>query len=325
MSSSSRSKRDNRVNRNDRSSGRPVMARFEAWAAVAGLVAGAGLLGAAGCGFEAGPSAFDDQELAAEDNDDEQPAGDELGGGSGAGTLAGTWLMAHQASSCVIGQEQVSTAYYLVEIEEEGAALRENRRLCDLNASEILGFRPVASAQTLESVSFPQVDRGIISSLVPGAHYASSTAVGLWGIELDDPMADEVPTDGDDPAVIDGDGDGNPGVTMALEGSGCDRYMGQRQIVRFSGRLEQPNDIRGTSVHATETVVYGASGSVCELAPQVASNDEYSRFRMVRIDGRGGAVDAAAADDEPIGCDDISPYVGQLLEDEDRPPNDDHC
>ncbi len=275
-----------------------------------------------GCGFEAGPSAFEDQEIEDSNDGPGEPSGDELGGGGGAGTMAGTWLKVHQASSCVLGQEQVSTAYYLVEIEEDGSALREDRRLCHLEASAVLGFRPVASPETLASVQFPQVDRAIVTSLLPGAYYASSTAVGLWGIELDDPLVEAVPADPEDERVVDGEGDGNPGVTLELEGSGCERYMGQRQIVRLYGQLEAPNDVRGGSVHTAEVEVYGASGSVCQLAPQVSSNDRDSLFRMVRVDGLGGAV-SAREDDEPIRCSDIEQFFGQVLEL--REPDDDNC
>lgn len=277
-----------------------------------------------GCGFDAGSPAFDDQHLQdGEHNQQNTVNGSEVGGGDGAGTMAGTWLKLHVASSCVLGQEQVSAAYYLVEIETEGVALREQRRLCGLELSPLLGFRPVASRAVLESVEFPMVDHGLVSSLLPGAHYGSSTVVGLWGIDLDDPIADPVPTDPDDEAVVDADGDGNPGVTMELEGSGCERYMGQRQIVKFYGSLVAPNDVVGSSVRTTETVVYGASGAVCELAPDVRANDDHSIFRMVRVDGLGGSVQAGDDSEGRITCSDIEQFYGRILEV--REPNDDNC
>lgn len=281
-------------------------------------------LATSGCGFEATPSQFDDQSVDPDDSNDSTPAATgELGEGDGAGTIAGTWLKIHVASSCVLDQEQVSAAYYLVDIEPDRAGFVEHRRLCELDASPLLGFRPVASEETLASVQFPPVDLGMVSSLRTGGGYASSTTVGLWGIELDDPLDDSIPTDPDDERVVDADGDGNPGVTMDLEGSGCERYMGQRQIVKYQGAFEAPNDIRGTSVRTTETEVYGASGGACELAPDVVSNDDHSFFRMVRVDGRGGAIDAAGDDNADIACSDVAELLDELWEV--REPNDEHC
>ncbi len=276
----------------------------------------------AGCALEAGQSAFDDQEIDPDEINEVEPPSDILGEGGGAGTMAGTWLKFHQASSCVLGQEQVTHAYYLVEIEEHGAGLKEERRLCELEMSAVLGFRPLATRQVLESIQFPHVDYAYMSNLLEGGIYTSSTEVALWGIELEDPVGDSIPVEVDDERVIDGDGDGNPGVSLELEGSGCERFMGQRQIIRYFGTLLAPNDIRGTSTTLTDIEVYGGSASVCELAPNVEGNDEHSLFRMVRIDGLGGAVQVGDGDG-PVECDDIGAYIDEIWEA--READDDNC
>lgn len=259
----------------------------------------------ASCGLERGDSVFRDQLLDAgdqlEDVEGLAPSG-ELGGGQGAGTMTGTWLRIHEASSCVLNQEQVSTAFYIVEIEEDGMALRERPRLCRLEMSEVLGFRPVATPAVLASIEFAEVDFGLVSRLVEGGAYSSATEVGLWGVELADPLRDLIPATGDAEGVIDGEGDGNPGVSLQLEGSGCERYMGQRQVVRYSGNFVAPNEIRGSSGTRTDIVVYGASASICQLAPTVVPNDEFSQFRLVRIDGLGGSINADEDGDGSIDC-----------------------
>ncbi len=276
-----------------------------------------------GCGLEAGESVFDDQEIGAASGNSSQPPAQELGQGSGAGTMAGTWLKIHVASSCVLGQEQVTTAYYLVDITEEGAGLREEKRICELQMSPILGLRPIASSDVLESIEFPHIDWALMSSLVEGSTYSSSTEVGLWGLALDDPIRDAVPVDPEDERVIDGDGDGNPGVSLELEGMGCDRFMGQRQVVRYFGTLESPNDIRGTSTTITDIEVYGGTSSLCELAPDVESNDDHSFFRMVRVDGLGGSVNADADGDGNVTCEEAASLFEAIWEP--READDDHC
>ncbi len=281
-------------------------------------------LALAACVPERGESEFPDQEIG-EDGDGEilPPISGEIGAGPGAGTMTGTWLKVHEASSCVLGQEQLTLAYYLVEIEEDGLALREHRRLCQLDLSPVLGFRPVAAPEVLESIEFPMVDRGLITRLVAGGAYSSATEVGLWGGELDDPLEDILPVDPEDERVVDGEGDGNPGVTLQLEGSGCERYMGQRQVVRYFGRVEAPNDLVGHSATTTQTAVYGASAPVCELAPAVEANDDHSRFRMVRIDGLGGAVQADHDGDGEISCEEAGVYIDAIWDP--REPDDDLC
>lgn len=286
-----------------------------------GALASLGLI-AGGCGLEVEESTFEDQEVVVEDPNQEEPEEDELGVGSGAGTMTGTWMQIHIASNCVLGQEQVSTAIYLVDIETQGVGLAEERTLCSLDMSPVLGFKPLVSQEILDSIETPVIDKGMTTRLVEGGSYISSTEVGLWGLDLEDPLLDSLPTEADDPRVIDGDGDGNPGVSMKLEGSGCSRYMSQRQIVTYHGRFVAPNDIQGGSATYTQNEVYGASGAVCELAPPVEANDEHSFFRMVRVDGLGGSVDLSNSDGE-IGCDEVLPRGPDLWEA--REPDNDLC
>ncbi len=286
------------------------------------MLMAAAVVWSAGCGLEVEESTFEDQEVVGEEPNGEEPGSDELGAGSGAGTMSGTWMQIHVASNCVFGQEQVSSAIYVVDIETQGKALQEERKLCSLQMSPVLGFEPIVSQEILDSIVTPVIDTGMTTKLVEGGTYVSSTEIGLWGLDLDDPLRDSLPTDPDDPRVIDGDGDGNPGVSMDLDGSGCARYMSQRQIVTYFGTFEAPNDIRGGSATSTENEVYGASGAVCELAPPIEANDAHSFFRMVRIDGLGGSVDARNSDGE-IGCPQVEPFAADIWEV--RAPDNDLC
>ena len=288
--------------------------KFENYRNLAGLLCSFLAIGLFGCGLEAGaPGEFEEQELQTGEREEVEPA-EGLGEGPGAGTMTGTWLKVHAASSCVLNQEQVSYAYYLVEFEDDRRGLRESKRLCGLDLSPLLGFRPVASREVLESVEFVEIDQGLVTRYVPGGVYASATEIGLWGLDLEDPLQDDVPTQSDDERVVDSDGDGNPGVTLELEGSGCSRFMGQRQVVRYFGEFVAPNDIRGRTATRTDMEVYGATAAICELSPQVVPNDGESEFRMVRIDGRGGAVDGDENGDGQITCDDVERWIEAIWE-----------
>ncbi len=270
------------------------------------LIVGAVLI--AGCVVDRTDGTFEDQVVP--DGRVEADAGFAsdvaFGEGPGAGTMDGTWLLAHQASNCVLNQEQVSVAFYLVEIEAEGRVTRESRRTCAFELSPVLGLRPIIPQAVSDSIEFVSVDEGYYSSPAENAAYTSSTEVALWGVELEDPRLDALPVEATDPRVIDADGDGNPGVTFEIEGSECVRYVSQRQIVRYQGVFQRPNLIEGSSLTITDSVLYDSTQPLCGVNPDLIPNDAFSEFRMARVDGLGGAVDADQDGDGSISCDEVA-------------------
>lgn len=298
---------------------REVAQRVGRWGVACGLLAGV-----VGCQVERGESRFEAQSvedvgLAEVGSSTDVGPGD----GQGAGTLGGVWLQAHRASSCVLGQEQVSMGYYIVTIAEEGELLDEQRTLCALELSPVLGLRPLVPPAVIESIVTPAIDRGFVTRPTTGGAYTSATEVGLWGLELDDPTGAPIPTEAGDPAVVDADADGQPGVTLEIAGSSCRRYMAQRQIVRYTGQLTAPNRIEGGSATTTRMEVYGASASLCAIAPDVEPNDAFSTFTMVRVDGLGGALDLDADADGTISCAEAAPTFAQVLAN--REPDNENC
>ncbi len=236
-----------------------------------------------------------------------------LGGGPGAGTLAGTWLAVHEASSCVLIEEQVTWASYIVEIEEDARVLTERRTQCEIALSPVLGLQVTIPDAVIESIEMIEVDKGFVSSFGTGGAYSSATELSLWGLDLDEPLAGEVPDDPADRAVVDSDGDGNPGVTFAA-GRTCERWVAQRTIVRYEGTLTAPNQIDGSSVTVTDSNVIGSSQPLCGVAPRIRPNDAFSRFRMVRVDGAGGAPDLDTDGDGRVTCAETSSAVALVLE-----------
>lgn len=285
------------------------MRRFFTFSSLALLL----LLG--GCEVERAESSFPDQEISDAATPDAGHVGDVgIGQGSGAGTMTGTWLLYHERSTCVLNQEQLTHATYLVEIEQDGAVLTETRRLCDTLLSEILGMKIEIPDVVLESIDFVGVDQGVVSTLKVGGTYVSSTEVALWGLDLAEPTSEPIPSEADDPRVIDSDSDGNPAVTFQV-GSDCQRYQGQRQIIKYRGSFTAPNQIDGESTGVTDVVAFGGSDDFCAIAPAVESNDPHSRFRMVRVDGRGGSYDADADADGAFSCEEAMAVAPLVLDD----------
>ena len=278
----------------------------------------------AGCQVERGQTDFPDQERvdASVGADAALPGDTGLGQGPGAGTMTGTWLLFHERSTCVLGQEQLTHASYLVEMEQDGSFVSETRRLCDVQLSELFGMPVHLPQVVLDNIDFVDLDRGMVSTLKEGGSYVSSTELGLWGLELDDPLADQVPSNADSPRVIDTDGDGHPAVSF-LVGENCLRYQAQRQILTYHGSFTGPNQIDGRSTGVTDIAVYGGSEDLCTVAPPVDSNDPDSRFRMVRIDGKGGAVDADTDGDDTVSCEEAKVLSPRVLET--REPDNSNC
>ncbi|MFB6264511.1 MAG: hypothetical protein ABEL76_12945 [Bradymonadaceae bacterium] len=247
-----------------------------------------------------------------------------FGRGNGTGKMDGVWMLVHQRSNCVLGTEQVSRTVYRVRIRQEGKTLVEERELCSTDIGRVAGVTVDAPRSVVESVSFPRVDRGLVSNVRAGSQYVSSTEVALWGLDLSDPATASLPAEGDDPAVVDADGDGNPGITFLVNGGSCERYAGQRDLIRYVGQFETPTLIRGRSTASTDLKVYGATDSFCSDAPPVVANDAASEFALARIDGRGGAPDADRDGDDEIACEEIRRLPDERLI-EPREPEDERC
>ena len=281
-------------------------------------------ISALGCGPDRGDGSFDEQTFEdAGTEDTESDASVALGEGPGAGTMTGTWMLVHERSSCVLGQEQVTLATYRVRIDQDGALLEESRAACAMELSPVLGLSVRIPGNVLESVEFVDVDTGLVSSLREGGRYVSSTEVSLWGVELENPQTDPVPTEADDPAVVDADGDGQPGVTYVIGNNECERYNSQRQLNRYSGEFVKPNLVEGESTSVTDLEVYGGSQDTCAIAPDIISNDRLNRWKMARIDGAGGALDADSDGDGEVSCDELLAVEQTLIEQ--REPERDNC
>lgn len=282
------------------------------------------LLAAPGCVVDRTPGTFDEQTFTDAGSPDAGDPGDvSFGEGPGAGTMTGTWLLAHQASNCVFGQEQVSVAFYLVEMEQEGRAISETRRTCEFELSAILGLKPIIPAVVAESIDFVSVDDGYVSSPSTNGAYTSSTEVAQWGVQLDDPLTDPLPEDPEDPRVVDSDEDGNPGVTFEIEGSECVRYVSQRQVVRYLGVFDSPNLVTGRSVTLTDSALYGSTQPLCGVNPALIPNDAFSEFRMGRVDGLGGSFDADADGDGEVTCAEVSRLFDEAIDR--REPKSENC
>jgi len=108
-------------------------------------------------------------------------------------------------------------------------------------------------------------------------------AVIVLGARLDDPAYDALPADPDDPRVTDPDGDGNPGVTVEVDGFVSGQvYVVQRLVRGLVGTATPDGRVTGTVVGAGDQVVVGASNAILKtFTPRFEHNPDPKRNTFV--------------------------------------------
>jgi hypothetical protein len=90
------------------------------------------------------------------------------------------------------------------------------------------------------------------------------------GIRLDDPFNESLPTDPNDPRIVDDDGDGKPGLTVTIEVTPefvGELYIARREIFAFEALLTEPDLLTGQVTDDSEQLVIGASDPVFASSP----------------------------------------------------------
>ena len=85
------------------------------------------------------------------------------------------------------------------------------------------------------------------------------------GIHLDDPANEPLPTDPNDPRIVDDDDDGNPGITVTVEVTTelvGELYIARREIFAYEATLTAPDRLEGTVTDDSEQLVIGASDPI---------------------------------------------------------------
>jgi hypothetical protein len=131
-------------------------------------------------------------------------------------------------------------------------------------------------------------------------HLEASRTCSVRGADLEAPSSGSLPTSSDAPTVVDGDGDGHPGVTVSVEGMiEGDLYLVQRGCDSFRGRIISPDRIRGTVDWTTEQKVLESTSMFLGDKPpsRPHPDDQKSFFEMVRVDQKTTCEDLVESPD----------------------------
>jgi hypothetical protein len=107
----------------------------------------------------------------------------------------------------------------------------------------------------------------------------------VLGADLDDPLNDPLPTDDYDPRVVDGDGDGHPGVTVEVKGFVSGQvYLVQRLVRGLRGTVGPDGRMTGTVTGTGDQVVIGASNGILKtFTPKFEHNPDPERNTFVWV------------------------------------------
>lgn len=292
---------------------------------VAGLLSVALAAGVWGCEPELTEGLYEEQVIEQPDDDDNDNVTDE-GVVVDFSDLTGTWALAVDMSTCVTlfkTEEVRNRTLSRVTITQEGLALREVHQDCESNNTPTLNLETLIPVETVNSANPLEVNAMALGTRI-GDTYRSELKTRLWGIEMEDALRESFPASRDelpDERIFDGDEDGNPGVTLRLGDNFCEIYIAQRALESLKGTFQADGSIAGPGTLNTVQLIIGASNEFCAAEYEIAPNDAFSRFRMVRI-GEGG-LDFDDDGDGEITCEEIIANRDRVLVYE--TPDDERC
>jgi hypothetical protein len=152
-------------------------------------------------------------------------------------------------------------SYGFTDFTIEGGQLIESEEFCH---ADQISDQPIktsisdAATQAIKPVSTPVEVTGEAGAWRV-ARPGTPTPVG---IRLEDPANDPLPSDPDDPRIVDDDGDGNPGITVTVrigDGFEGELYLARREIFAYDLVQTGPDSLQGTVTDSSEQLVIGAS------------------------------------------------------------------
>ncbi|MDD5220504.1 MAG: hypothetical protein PHV11_08055 [Candidatus Bipolaricaulis sp.] len=214
--------------------------------------------------------------------------------------LTGRWAFLQVTSQIgavpMVGERTRTTASFaLVDIAQDALAASGVETACftkiDYGTSLVAMEIPEAFVLSMRAAEWTAT----LESSEVGARFERPWATSVNGAQLVDPENDPLPTEADDPRVVDQDGDGKPGLTVRIVVMGLiggEVYVVQRDRSRLVGVVSSPDAIDGLVEWTSEQSVLGASSPIF-LGGAAARPDpvpEHSFFRARRVDA---AMDCA--------------------------------
>ncbi|MEZ5140193.1 MAG: ribbon-helix-helix protein, CopG family [Acidimicrobiales bacterium] len=153
----------------------------------------------------------------------------------------------------------ISTGF--ADLEVRDGELVNQMVFCHADTANDLGSEVTFSDAATQAI-LPVADLVEVSGEPGSFHVVRPATPTPIGIELDDPANEALPTDPDDPRIVDADGDGKPGVTATVKVSEDlqgEIYLARREIFAYDVTQVSEDRFEGTITDDSEQLIIGAS------------------------------------------------------------------
>lgn len=211
--------------------------------------------------------------------------------------LSGTWaevqVTAVKVELPVLGEQRSKTmATLLLRVRQEGTRLVITEEVCELET--------VGSTKAIKT-SYPPAFLRALSGLVREAELRRDSAWSYLeagtlrtagaSVEVNAPL----PTQADDPRVLDSDGDGHPGLTVEISGLIEGQvYVVQRGRSQLQANLHATDRLEGPLKFSSEEQVIGASHELLTKKPPTRPDPDESFFRRRRVPANATCAEVVA-------------------------------
>ncbi|RJO65882.1 MAG: hypothetical protein C4523_15020 [Myxococcales bacterium] len=283
-----------------------ILTRFS-WAAILLVLAACA---APSSPYEDWPNSENDGDEAPLPDDDPMPrppgAGDWRAEDGVDGPWAIEYVFAYFADMPVLGRVQlIMSAFSLLDITKDQGALTLKEHTCSylLPIVEDVPLNLIFPEAAIEA--FPERQRnGSLAALEAGAAFGLDETIDFFGGDgsrFADPAADPLPTDPDDPRVVDLDADDHPGMTLRTTGViQGEVYVMLRVQYRLEGALVNFGRIEGRTFSTVDMATL--DGEPALLAGQIPlspiDDPELNRFQIVRLSVPLDCAELLAQSDE---------------------------
>ncbi len=215
--------------------------------------------------------------------------------------LTGQWVQRQDTMTisriATVGRvRSTTTSVILYDLQHDGESLTGTGRVCDVAIVSDPSFVGTTLPDAfVRSIPAPRLDAQLEQR--NGALVLRQREVWtVIGADLDAPITDPLPETPNDPRVCDDDGDGNPGVTVQIDGLvDGEVYLVQRGWSEFEGELDNAaGAFRGEVRFGQEQVVLDASRRVLRNQPPTEPADApgANTFVMAPVGPNAGCREA---------------------------------
>ena len=201
--------------------------------------------------------------------------------------LTGVWAHQEIASSLssvpLIGDVETTTIdTLLVRMVQSGGRVEMVAESCGMDTFGTSDAGQVRIPPSYIDAMEPSQRSAVIEPWDQGYRLRQERYTRVLGAELTDLENEPLPEEHDDPRVVDIDGDGEPGVTVLMDGLlEGEIYLLQRSWIELCGAVLSPNRLEGYIRWGTEQSVVDASSLFLESTPDSVPNPDWEMQRFV--------------------------------------------